>query len=292
MSMLILKLFLAPGLVVASSLAGRRWGPSLAGTLVAMPIVAGPILGITCLEHGPSFAARAAGASLLGLVSLALFTVVFAKLSQASRTRHWAVTLLVAWAGCLAADLVLSLLAVPPLVALCLSLTATAVGVKALARIRTEALPPAPAPPRWDLPARGAATALLVTALTTAASQLGPDLTGVLAPFPIGTSVVATFALAQGGPAVAVATLRGVLRGLCGFAAFCFLVAALAKPLGGAAAFGIAAAGTLVLQLGLGRLRTALTARRSTLSPRAGRLLPRRPAAGPGEDDHEVSAAG
>lgn len=184
MSMLILKLFLAPGLVVASSLAGRRWGPSLAGTLVAMPIVAGPILGITCLEHGPSFAARAAGASLLGLVSLALFTVVFAKLSQASRTRHWAVTLLVAWAGCLAADLVLSLLAVPPLVALCLSLTATAVGVKALARIRTDALPPAPAPPRWDLPARGAATALLVTALTTAASQLGPDLTGVLAPSP------------------------------------------------------------------------------------------------------------
>ncbi|WP_441249557.1 hypothetical protein [Kitasatospora sp. McL0602] len=263
MPILILKLLLAPALVVASSLAGRRWGPGLAGTLVALPIVAGPILGITCLEHGPGFVARAAGASLLGLVSLALFTVVFALLARMPRTGRWAVTLPLAWAACLVADLVLSLVPVPAPVALCLSLAATACGVKALARTSTDHVPAVPPPPRWDLPARAAATALLVTALTTAAAQLGPDLTGVLAPFPIGTSVVATFALAQGGPAVAAATLRGVLRGLWGFAAFCFLVAVLAEPLGGGAAFGTAVACTLALQLGLGRLQTKPAARQA-----------------------------
>ncbi|GGV19940.1 hypothetical protein GCM10010495_38790 [Kitasatospora herbaricolor] len=261
--MLILKLLLAPALVVASSLAGRRWGPTLAGTLVALPIVAGPILFITWLEHGRDFAARAAGASLLGLVSLALFAVVFALLARTARAGHWAVTLVLAWTVCLAADLVLSRLSVSPVLALGLSLAATACGAKALGRARAGEVPKAPPPPRWDLPARGTATALLVTALTTAASHLGPDLTGVLAPFPIGTSVVATFALAQGGAAVAEATLRGVLRGLVGFAAFCYLVAVLTGPLDGAAAFGIAVVCTLALQLGVGRLQGTVAARRT-----------------------------
>jgi hypothetical protein len=57
MSILALKLLLAPMLVVASSLAGRRWGPRLAGILVVLPIVAGPILLILYLEHGGRFAA-------------------------------------------------------------------------------------------------------------------------------------------------------------------------------------------------------------------------------------------
>jgi hypothetical protein len=38
MSVLALKLLLAPLLVVASSLAGRRLGPRLAGILVVLPI--------------------------------------------------------------------------------------------------------------------------------------------------------------------------------------------------------------------------------------------------------------
>src|SRR5262245_52003314 len=134
-SVLILKFLLAPALVVTSSLAGRRWGPSLAGTLVGLPIVAGPILFISCLEHGQAFAARAASASLLGLVSLALFTVVFALLARAPRTGHWPVTLVLTWLVCLLADLALSRFSVPPVVALCLSAAATACGTKVLARM-------------------------------------------------------------------------------------------------------------------------------------------------------------
>jgi hypothetical protein len=277
---LILKLFLAPALVVASSMAGRRWGPALTGTLVALPIVAGPILGITCIEHGQAFAAKAASASLLGLVSLALFAVVFARLCRAPRTGHWAVTLVLAWLVCLVADLALARLPSPPLVSLCLSFAATACGARALSRTEerggTGVLDRArelPSPPWWDLPARAGATALLVAAVTTAAAHLGPALTGVLAPFPIGTSVVATFALAQGGPAVAVATLRGVLRGLWGFAAFCFLVAVLAQPLGGGPAFGIATVCTPALQLAVGRLPAAAAGRRRPAT-RAEQLQP------------------
>lgn len=37
---LLLKLLLAPALVVGSSLAGRRWGPRVSGMFAALPIVA------------------------------------------------------------------------------------------------------------------------------------------------------------------------------------------------------------------------------------------------------------
>ncbi|WP_328941881.1 hypothetical protein OG259_09645 [Streptomyces sp. NBC_00250] len=260
---LLLKLVLAPALVVASTLAGRRWGPSVAGTLVVLPIVAGPILFIAHLEHGREFTADAASASLLGLVSLALFLVVF----QASARRFagsriapaWACALLIGWASCLAADAVLAVREIPALLALCGAVSATAWATRISAhgrspgggRPRRGAAPassPALVPPWWDLPARGVVTGLLVLAVTGGAARLGPELTGVLAPFPIATSVVAVFALAQGGSVAAEATVAGVLRGLWGFIAFCFLVAVLVVPLGGAAAFGIAAIASLATQ--------------------------------------------
>ncbi|WP_370965786.1 hypothetical protein [Amycolatopsis sp. cg9] len=454
---LVVKLVLAPLLVVGSSLAGRRWGPGLTGLLVAMPVVAGPILLITYVDHGAAFAARAASASLLGLVSLAAFAVVFA---WVARGRGWLGTVFVGWLVCLVLDLALSFAPVPAWAAVGLALAAAWGGTRLVpasgeASLRgagsvslpgaevagpgspgaevagprdlpasgaagpglattgeagtvslpraevagprdlpvsgvaepglattgeagtvslpraevagprdlpvsgvaepglattgeagTVSLPraevagprdlpasgaaepgeagpgslrgtsvagpvsspgpevagprglpasgvaepslpasgeagplstPGPGPlasreagqplppssgaaepssmratspvtlPWWDLPARALATAALVLALTAAAGRLGPDLTGVLAPFPTGTSVVAAFALAQGGPAAAVATMRGVLRGLRGFAAFCFLTAVLAELIG-AWAFAIAVAGAVAVQ--------------------------------------------
>ncbi|MCR6486875.1 hypothetical protein M8542_29005 [Amycolatopsis sp. OK19-0408] len=236
---LLLKLVLAPVLVVGSSLAGRRWGPGLTGLLVALPLVAGPILLITYLEHGPAFVARAASASLLGLVSLAAFAVVFARVARA---RAWPGTLLVGWLVCLSLDLALAFAPVPGWLALGFALAAAWVATRLL---------PAPGElrpvilPWWDLPARAVVTAGLVLAVTAAAGRLGPDLTGVLAPFPTALSVVAVFALAQGGPPAATATMRGLLRGLGGFAVFCFLVAVLAEPIGGWA-FVVALAATVL----------------------------------------------
>jgi hypothetical protein len=258
---LLLKLVLAPTLVVASSLAGRRWGPGLAGALVALPIVAGPILFITYLEHGRRFVSHAASASLLGLVSLALFAVVFALLS---RTRGWASTLVIGWSACLVADLALSLVRLPAVAGLCVSAAATGIAMRVMTVKETGDRPRAPLP-WWDLPARAVATGTLVIALTAAAARLGPGLTGVLAPFPIGTSVVAAFALAQGGSAAAVATAKGVLRGLWGFAVFCFLTSVLAEPMGGPA-FVLATLGALGTQLALRRI-----------SPRPGRIDRPRP---------------
>lgn len=244
---LLLKFLLAPALVVGSSLAGRRWGAGVSGVLVGLPIVAGPILLVTCLEHGTRFGAAAASSSLLGLVTLAMFTVVFAR---ASRRFGWFGSIGIAWATCLAADVVLVRAQVSPWLGFLFVVAAIYIASRALPlAVDSPDAPRAVVLPWWDLPGRAAATAVLVVLVTTLSGTLGPGLTGVLAPFPIATSVVAAFTLAQAGSAKTVQVLRGVLGGLIGFAVFCLLVAVLVDRVGTAAGFGIASVATMVTQL-------------------------------------------
>ncbi len=138
MTLLALKLLLAPLLVVASSLAGRRWGSRVAGILVVLPIVAGPILLILYLDHGSRFAAEAARAATLGIVPLALFAVLFGYLSR----RHgWLLTLAASWLAVLAVDFALSQVDVPAGVALALAVLALHGASALLRRLRRQSVP-------------------------------------------------------------------------------------------------------------------------------------------------------
>jgi hypothetical protein len=237
-TVLALKLLLAPLLVVASSLAGRRWGPRVAGILIVLPVVAGPILLILYLDHGSRFAAEAASAATLGIVPLALFAVVFGYLSR----RHgWFLTLVASWLAVLAADVALAQVDVPVGAALVLALLALHGASALLRRLHPPPLPLPPAP-WWDLPARAVATAALVFLVTGTAASVGPALAGVLTPFPIALSVVCAFAGAQTGHAGVLTLLRGIVPGLDGFALFCFLVAITIDRMPAVVAFGIATA--------------------------------------------------
>jgi len=240
---LLLKLLLAPTLVVASTLAGRRWGPRLAGILIVLPVVAGPILLIIYLEQGPTYLTAAATAATLGVVPLAAYAVVFATVAR----RHgWLVSLVASCGVVLAVDVLLTTVRVPPVAALGLAVLALAGAGLLLRRLPITTNDRAPAPPGWDLPARAVATALLVLLLTGLAGRLGPVWTGVLTPFPIALSVVCAFTTAQSGVTGLVALLRGVVPGLNGFALFC-CVAAVATPLLGGAVALIAATVVAVL---------------------------------------------
>ncbi len=246
MSLLLVKLALAPLLVVGSSLAGRRWGHEVSGLLVALPLVAGPILLITELEHGAHFAARAAAASLLGLVALATFVVVFARVA---RHAGWPVAVLAGWIAFLAVALAFGQTAIPAGIGFALAAGAFALAPRLLPADPPEQDMPIAGLPAWDLPARAIATALLVLGLTGAAAGLGPRLTGVLTPFPVSNTVLAAFVLVLEGPVQADTFLRGFLRGAFGFAAFCFAVAVLVVPLDAAGAFTLALGGALAVQL-------------------------------------------
>jgi len=219
---LLLKITLAPVLVVAATLAARRWGQTVGGIIIAIPIVAGPILLIFGIEQGISFVHHAARSALLGIVAVAGFCVM----CRCCVRFGWLIAISAGW---LAYGLiVLALAGVAPTVGSGLTAALGAIVLaRWLTRVTREGPANPPRPPRWDLPARAAATAALVIALTGVASAVGPTLSGLLTPFPVATSVVVAFTLSQAGEGAAVGTLRGYLTGLPGFAAFFVVVALL-----------------------------------------------------------------
>jgi hypothetical protein len=243
-TLLAVKVLLAPGFVVGASLAARRFGPRVGGLLGGLPVVAGPILLVYALAHGRGFAAGAAAGTLLGLISLIAFTVVYGRL--AGRV-SWSASLLAGWLAFAAATALFSTLSIPPGLALALAGGAILVGLAALPR-RGHA-PRAHAPlPAWDLPLRAGCALALVLTLTAVAGWLGPQLSGLLAPFPVIATVLAVFTHAQRGPEELLRLLRGLLSGFGAFALFCFTLAVSLPALDIAAAFLLASTAALAAQ--------------------------------------------
>jgi len=101
-----------------------------------------------------------------------------------------------------------------------------------------------------------AATALLVIILTTAASGLGSQLSGLLTPFPVVTSIIAVFSQRDQGYTGALRTLQGLLASMPAFVTFCLMLALALVPLGPWLAFASAIGVNVLLQmLALTRLR-------------------------------------
>lgn len=80
--MLLLKLLLVPGFLLLLSLAGKRWGPSIAGWLAGLPVVAEPILFFLAVERGSAFASTAAISSLSAVFASVAFNVAYAHAAQ------------------------------------------------------------------------------------------------------------------------------------------------------------------------------------------------------------------
>jgi len=248
MDSLALKLLLTPLLVGGASLAGRRWGPTISGWLIALPLTSGPIIFFLALSQGLPFAAATAVGVLAGGLSPVAFCLTYSWL--AARWR-------VAWppafaAACAVFAIATALLRPLPLAWLLVYPVVIGALVLALRLMpRPLASPPANSRlPRWDIPARMLVATSFVVLLTAAAPLLGPQLTGLLAPFPLFGSTLAVFAHQFQGAEAAINVLRGLLHGLFAFASFFAVLAALLQPLGLAWAFGIALVVVLLIQAG------------------------------------------
>lgn len=209
MGILALKLLLAPGFVVGSSLVVRRHGALVGGVVGGLPVIAAPILVVLLLVHGRAFAAQASTSALLGLVSLSVFVIVYAALAQ---RLPWFVALPAGWLGFLGSTAVLSAAgSVGPLPGIVAAYAGFAV---ALAIVPSSTAADLDMPhPAWDLPVRALVSAAMVLALTEASSSLGAHLSGLLATFPVITSVLAAFTHGQRGAPDALRLLRGMLGG-------------------------------------------------------------------------------
>ncbi len=246
MDTLLLKLIVTPAIIGTASLAGRRWGHSISGWLIALPLTTGPITLFLALSHGPAFAATSAAATLAGGMSQAAFVTAY---SQLAWHWKWPATLSAAVLSFALFTLVLQRVMIP-LIPLCAAvLLVFALVLRALPRQKDdregaeESLPP-----RWDIPLRMTIATVFVVLITGFAPSVGPRLTGLLAPFPLFTATLAAFAQHQHGPAAAIKVLRGLLLGLFSYASFFFVLAWLLVPAGIGIAFAIAIVVMLTLQ--------------------------------------------
>ena len=244
MTILAVKLLLAPGLIVVASLVARRFGVRVGGVVGGLPVIAGPILLVLALTRGRSFAGDAATGTLLGMVALAAFVVSYIALS---RRFAWPPSLLTSWTVFLLVIFALRPVHVGSLVALVLACTACG-GALLLLPSRGPAEAISQEHPWWDLPLRGGCAVVPVVAVTGASHLLGPHMSGLLASFPIITPVLAAFTHAQRGRQEAGRLLHGMTLGFFGYALFCFTISAGVQGLGIRTAFMLATVAALLAQ--------------------------------------------
>lgn len=241
---LLIKLLLVPMLLAAVTWANGKLGPRVAGTIAALPIVAGPAALAIALEQGTAFAAEAAAATLSGEFSLGVFCVIY---SRSCIALSWPVSLLGGWLGFGASALILSGLNLEFRVSLVLALVTPP--MIALLTPHPEHVSRPRKVPASELGLRMAAGAGLVTAITGAARALGTTWSGLLTIFPIATSVLAASTQRSGGSAQTIHLLRGLGLGLYSLTAFFAILALTLGPLGITWAFTSAVVAALLAQV-------------------------------------------
>lgn len=241
----VLKIVVTPLLIAAASLAGRRWGQSVSGWLVGLPLTSGPVAFFLAVDHGAGFAEAAAVGSLLGAIAEVAFCLAYAHV--ASRA-SWPIALTAACGAFVVTALLLQWAPAAPLLL-------GAAGFAALAAARL-VMPPGVEGsstvrlPRWDIPARMVITTVLVVLLTKAALVLGPRVSGVLATFPLYAAIMTLFAHRLQGTGPAIGVLRGLLLGLFAFCGFFVVLGLSIAQVGTGLAFALATVAALVIQGG------------------------------------------
>ena len=245
--MLALKLLLVPAFLALISLAGRRWGPEVAGWLAGFPVLTGPIMFLLALERGPEFAAAATTVSLSAVLGTVVFVVTYARVC----TRHSpGISLISGLASWCCAALLLTWLPLAPGISLAIALLALVFAPRLFPRLATP-IKSRIKLPNWELPLRMLAGAALTLAVTAVAAAIGPAWSGMFAVFPVFAIVLSVFSQRASGPAFATTLLRAMIWGLYAFTSFCMTLAVLLPRQGLGVSFAGATAVAVCVQWAL-----------------------------------------
>jgi hypothetical protein len=250
---LLLKLTLVPLLIVGVTLAGRRWGPAIAGCLSGMPVVAGPIMFFMTIEQGAAFASQAIVGMLLGVLATLCFNLAYA----------WA-SIRLTWRGSLLAALLVYFFAIAGLNETTMALNASGIlvfvcliaAIRLFPSVQTKTST-ATTSPRGEILIRMIAGAALVLAVTYGAAKCGAHLSGLFATFPVISMVLAVFSHRQSGHEFSIRLLHGIVFGWFAFVFFCLALGWALPSLGIAGAFMLAILAAAIIQLTSMRLMPA-----------------------------------
>lgn len=157
----------------------------------------------------------------------------------------WGISLAVAFSSYLIAVACLTIWSPPVLM---IAPTVLAALIVAGPLFPTSSLVVAPSTSSNDIVLRMGTGALLVITLTHFSSELGPQLSGLLAMFPIMSSILAVFSHRHSGAGFAIKLLRGTVLGYFAFATFCFALSLSLPVTGIGGAFSISLACAAIVQ--------------------------------------------
>jgi len=240
--LLAFKIIASPLLLLAASLAVRRWGESVGGFIVGLPLTSGPISVFLALERGPAFAQHATAGSLIATTAQAAFGLAYCHLA----CRGWLAALAVASVAFVAVAVALQNSGWPHDVLFLLAVGAIVLALRWIPRTVEERNVSRPA--WWDLPARMALMIGLVVGVTAAAPRLGPQASGVLAAFPFMGLILAVWAHRSTGHGAAQDVMRGMVVGLLSFGVFFYTLSLLLARGPLLVAYGAAIAAGLLTQ--------------------------------------------
>lgn len=245
--LLLTKMAIAASFVVAASVITERAGPTVGALVSSLPVSAGPAYAFIALDHDAAFVAESALASLALNAATCAYALAYAALAQ---RRSLSVSLLVAlllwlvaaygvtrWPWSVGSAVLLNALAF----AVCLPLARRFTSVTMPVILR-----------RWyDVPLRALLVACLVGTVVVVSLRLGPQLTGMIASFPIVlTSLPLILQPRIGGHATG-AVLANAIAGLVGFSVALSMVHLGAAALGKWTVLIVALLITLAWNLGL-----------------------------------------
>ncbi len=220
----ILKLIMTPLIVLFVTVVARRWGESIGGLLIGLPLTSGPISIFLAVEQGRNFAASAANSSMLGLIPVTFFYVTYV---LCARRFPWYLSTLSGFLLYAIAIAGLSVLKIETwLTPIIVSIVLFA-GMLTLGKSIDPGKPISPSV--WDLPARMILATSILILITTGANTLGSKLSGLLSPFPIFTFVMVTFSHRQSGASAARRLIQGLSQGLFSYVAFFLVIRSLVE---------------------------------------------------------------
>lgn len=242
---MLIKLLLVAFSVLLSSMAARRLGHAVGGTLGGLPMIAGPIAGFVLLASGVQTTQAIALATLVCLPATAMHLTAFA---WAALRWRWPAALLTANFAFFALGLSLPLWPLAAWQTCLLVVLVLALGHRAMPAAR--GLATAVHIPNLELLLRVIVAMALAWLIIETAGVVPAAVSGLLLAVPITGNVLPCFTLPRHGGDATVMLLRGFLRGQVGFAVFFatllwsldYLHAGLAYAAAWAAALAVASA--------------------------------------------------
>ncbi len=245
-----LKFLITPTLMLAISLAARRWGTQIGGLLSGLPVTSALVVLFLSLEQGPGFALQAVPGALAGLAAV-----------QATYLFYYLVTRRVgALPGCITALAVYAATAalMSHLGWVGLSVVVTLVLLSLIIVVTSQPAPTGNAKvvqlPRWVIPMRMLTATALLVAITASAEWLGPVASGLLAPIPVIAWPLAVFAHVQGGHHELGAIVRGNAIGAVGVLGFYLAVKSTIAQWGSVPSIAVAVVLAVVATFALAKL--------------------------------------